>query len=251
MPSQGASSPVRPAIYSSVNVFEQVCRGVPVMRRAKDAYINATQILRAAGLPKTQRTKILERDVCTGMHEKVQGGYHMFQGTWIPLNSAVILSRDHGLEAALSPLFKFEPPESTAAIFADILAERKAAKVGGGLAGPSTNIVSAEPRLSSPTRTSFESTSSSDPADEDREEKDDDDAADEDYAPRKPRPGAANPELVGHLGDLPGDLLGGLRVILPRVALQDDHPVDPGALEVARLADRLDGPLSIIYLLGE
>ncbi|KAI9331235.1 transcription regulator HTH, apses-type DNA-binding domain-containing protein, partial [Zopfochytrium polystomum] len=98
---------VRPAIYSGVNVYEQVCNDVPVMRRAKDAFINATQILRAAGLPKTQRTKILEKDVCTGRHEKIQGGYHMFQGTWIPLESAIKLARRHGLSEALGPLFEY------------------------------------------------------------------------------------------------------------------------------------------------
>ncbi|KAI8849732.1 transcription regulator HTH, apses-type DNA-binding domain-containing protein, partial [Chytridium lagenaria] len=95
------------AIYSGVYVYEILCNNVPVMRRAHDHYVNATQVLRAAGLPKTQRTKILERDVCPGIHEKIQGGYHMFQGTWVPLPSAIRLAKDHGLEADMSPLFDF------------------------------------------------------------------------------------------------------------------------------------------------
>lgn len=37
-------------------------------------WLNATQILKVAGMPKTQRTKYLEKEVITGRHEKVQGG---------------------------------------------------------------------------------------------------------------------------------------------------------------------------------
>jgi len=36
--------------------------------------VNATQILKVAGIPKSARTKILEKEILTGMHEKVQGG---------------------------------------------------------------------------------------------------------------------------------------------------------------------------------
>lgn len=100
---------VRPASYSGVRVFEILARGVPVMRRMEDAYINATQILRAAGLPKPQRTKILERDVTGGVHEKVQGGYAGFQGTWIPLESARALAQAHGVEADVEELLSYTP----------------------------------------------------------------------------------------------------------------------------------------------
>lgn len=44
------------------------------MRRTADSWVNATQILKVAGIPKSTRTKILEKEVLTGMHEKVQGG---------------------------------------------------------------------------------------------------------------------------------------------------------------------------------
>ncbi|KAJ3299592.1 hypothetical protein HK104_008305 [Borealophlyctis nickersoniae] len=100
---------IRAAAYSGVPVYEIQCRGVPVMRRKADTWINATQILRAAGLPKPQRTKILERDVVGGVHEKIQGGFAGFQGTWIPLSSARELARAHGLDAELQVLFDFEP----------------------------------------------------------------------------------------------------------------------------------------------
>jgi len=61
-------------------VFEMLCRSVAVMRRRSDAYLNATQILKVAGFDKPQRTRVLEREVQKGEHEKVQGGYGKYQG---------------------------------------------------------------------------------------------------------------------------------------------------------------------------
>lgn len=54
--------------------------GVAVMRRKADAWLNATQILKVAGFDKPQRTRVLEREVQKGTHEKVQGGYGKYQG---------------------------------------------------------------------------------------------------------------------------------------------------------------------------
>jgi hypothetical protein len=50
------------------------------MRRKSDAWLNATQILKVAGFDKPQRTRVLEREVQKGTHEKVQGGYGKYQG---------------------------------------------------------------------------------------------------------------------------------------------------------------------------
>ena len=50
------------------------------MRRKSDSYLNATQILKVAGFDKPQRTRVLEREVQKGEHEKVQGGYGKYQG---------------------------------------------------------------------------------------------------------------------------------------------------------------------------
>ncbi|KAF9348236.1 transcriptional regulator swi6 [Mortierella sp. AD094] len=69
------------AVYSGVPVYELMCRGIAVMRRKQDSYLNATQILKVAGIEKGKRTKILEREVLPGDHEKVQGGYGKYQGT--------------------------------------------------------------------------------------------------------------------------------------------------------------------------
>jgi len=50
------------------------------MRRRGDDWINATHILKVAGFDKPARTRILEREVQKGTHEKVQGGYGKYQG---------------------------------------------------------------------------------------------------------------------------------------------------------------------------
>ena len=50
------------------------------MRRRVDSYINATHILKVADYDKPARTRILEREVQKGVHEKVQGGYGKYQG---------------------------------------------------------------------------------------------------------------------------------------------------------------------------
>jgi hypothetical protein len=50
------------------------------MRRRADDWINATHILKVAEYDKPTRTRILEREVQKGVHEKVQGGYGKYQG---------------------------------------------------------------------------------------------------------------------------------------------------------------------------
>eukprot|EP00842_Homolaphlyctis_polyrhiza_P001166 jgi/Hompol1/204/HPOL_004394-RA len=74
---------LRVSVYSGIPVFEYECRGVSVMRRRKDSYVNATHILKVAGLAKANRTKVLEREVIQTVQdaEKVQGGYGKYQGT--------------------------------------------------------------------------------------------------------------------------------------------------------------------------
>lgn len=76
------TSRIYSAVYSGVPVFEMIVNGVTVMRRQKDSYMNATQILKVANIDKGKRTKILEKEILVGEHEKVQGGYGKYQGTW-------------------------------------------------------------------------------------------------------------------------------------------------------------------------
>ncbi|KAK4057870.1 Transcription factor mbp1 [Microbotryomycetes sp. JL221] len=104
-----AHVPIYKATYSSVPVYEFPCQGVAVMRRKSDGWLNATQILKVAGFDKPQRTRVLEREVQKGTHEKVQGGYGKYQGTWIPPDRAMALSRQYGVDRLLQPIFDFQP----------------------------------------------------------------------------------------------------------------------------------------------
>ena len=79
------------------------------MRRRSDDWINATHILKAADYDKPTRTRILEREVQKGVHEKVQGGYGKYQGTWIPLVDGKDLAAKNGVYEKLQPIFEFVP----------------------------------------------------------------------------------------------------------------------------------------------
>lgn len=95
------------ATYSNVPVFEFVTSEGPIMRRKSDGWINATHILKIAKFPKAKRTRILEKDVQTGIHEKVQGGYGKYQGTYVPLDLGAEIARMFGVYEVLEPIFKF------------------------------------------------------------------------------------------------------------------------------------------------
>ncbi|GAB0134744.1 hypothetical protein EsDP_00003101 [Epichloe bromicola] len=108
-----ASGPgVYSATYSGIPVYEFQFGGElkeHVMRRRHDNWINATHILKAAGFDKPARTRILERDVQKDVHEKIQGGYGKYQGTWIPLESGEALAQRHSVYDRLQPIFEFVP----------------------------------------------------------------------------------------------------------------------------------------------
>lgn len=102
------------AVYSGVPVLEMTCRGVSVMRRRSDSALNATQILKVAGIQKGNRTKILEKEVLTGPHEKVQGGYGKYQGTWISYEIGLALCDRHGVREILAPLLELDTTSAPA-----------------------------------------------------------------------------------------------------------------------------------------
>lgn len=95
-------------MYSNVSVYEMEVNGVAVMRRRSDSWLNATQILKVAGVDKGKRTKVLEKEILNGEHEKVQGGYGKYQGTWINYNRGVEFCRQFGVEEILRPLLNYD-----------------------------------------------------------------------------------------------------------------------------------------------
>jgi regulatory protein SWI6 len=96
------------AVYSGVSVYEMEVNGVAVMRRRSDSWLNATQILKVAGVDKGKRTKVLEKEILTGEHEKVQGGYGKYQGTWINYRRGREFCRQYGVELLLRPLLDYD-----------------------------------------------------------------------------------------------------------------------------------------------
>ncbi len=82
--------------------------GIAVMRRRHDSWLNATQILKVARIDKGKRTKILEKEIQTGEHEKIQGGYGKYQGTWIRFERAVEVCKQYCVEDLLRPLLTYD-----------------------------------------------------------------------------------------------------------------------------------------------
>lgn len=89
------------ATYANTDVYECYVRGQEsriLMRRCKNDWINMTQVFKIANFSKAQRTKILEKEATNMEHEKVQGGYGRFQGTWVPLSVANMLVEKYKVE---------------------------------------------------------------------------------------------------------------------------------------------------------
>ncbi|KAJ5917919.1 apses transcription factor [Penicillium verhagenii] len=95
------------ATYSQIPVYEFKLDGESIMRRRHDDWVNATHVLKAAGFDKPARTRILEREIQKGEHEKVQGGYGKYQGTWIPLQEARLLAERNNVLTKLAPIFDY------------------------------------------------------------------------------------------------------------------------------------------------
>ncbi|PYH48900.1 putative APSES transcription factor (MbpA) [Aspergillus saccharolyticus JOP 1030-1] len=96
------------AVYSNVAVYEMEVNGVAVMKRRADSWLNATQILKVAGVVKARRTKTLEKEIAAGEHEKVQGGYGKYQGTWVNYQRGVELCREYHVDELLRPLLEYD-----------------------------------------------------------------------------------------------------------------------------------------------
>ena len=78
------------------------------MKRRSDSWLNATQILKVAGVVKAKRTKTLEKEIAAGEHEKVQGGYGKYQGTWVNYQRGIELCREYHVEELLRPLLEYD-----------------------------------------------------------------------------------------------------------------------------------------------
>ena len=116
------------------------------MKRKNDGWVNATHILKAANFAKAKRTRILEKEVLKEMHEKVQGGFGKYQGTWVPLNIAINLAEKFDVYQDLKPLFDFSeengdaaPPPAPKHHHASKASSAKAKKAGRSVSSPAMN----------------------------------------------------------------------------------------------------------------
>ncbi|CCD22311.1 SBF complex DNA-binding subunit SWI4 NDAI_0A01530 [Naumovozyma dairenensis CBS 421] len=100
------------ATYADTDVYECYVKGYEakvVMRRTRDDWINITQVFKIGKFSKAQRTKVLELEANEMKHEKVQGGYGRFQGTWIPLESAMFLAKKYTItEPVVTEILNFK-----------------------------------------------------------------------------------------------------------------------------------------------
>lgn len=95
------------AKYSNVDVYELAHPTGSIMKRKVDNWVNATHILKAANFAKAKRTRILDKDVVNEEHEKVQGGFGKYQGTWVPLSLAISLAKKYNVYEDLKGLLNF------------------------------------------------------------------------------------------------------------------------------------------------
>ncbi|SCW01795.1 LAFE_0E07426g1_1 [Lachancea fermentati] len=109
-----SSNQIYSAKYSGVDVYEFIHPTGSIMKRKADDWVNATHILKAAKFAKAKRTRILEKEVIKDIHEKVQGGFGKYQGTWVPLDIARKLAVKFDVLDELRPLFDFRQVEGSA-----------------------------------------------------------------------------------------------------------------------------------------
>ncbi|KAJ6539001.1 transcription regulator HTH, apses-type DNA-binding domain-containing protein [Mycena capillaripes] len=98
-----------------IPAYEMMCKGVAVMRRRSDSWLNATQILKVAGFDKPQRTRVLEREVQKGEHERFKKDTANIRVraptlcTWIPLDRGLAVAKQYECELLLRPIIEFQP----------------------------------------------------------------------------------------------------------------------------------------------
>ncbi|ORY38851.1 hypothetical protein BCR33DRAFT_422212 [Rhizoclosmatium globosum] len=99
------------AVYSGIPVFEMMCAGTALMRRRQDSFLNLTQILKVANVERGKRMAVLDAACRDGnKFERIQGGYGKYQGTWVPLETAMAVARHFHADKMLAPLLAFHPP---------------------------------------------------------------------------------------------------------------------------------------------
>ncbi|KAJ3305428.1 hypothetical protein HDV03_001522 [Kappamyces sp. JEL0829] len=105
--------PFNSAFVSSRRFASQDCwfvtfQSVEVIRRKSDDKVNASAILKAAKVPKPRRKNVLRRLTELVPFEKVDEGWHSYQGIYVPLEAAKTLAERWMVGKQLAPLFEQE-----------------------------------------------------------------------------------------------------------------------------------------------
>ncbi|KAI8823440.1 ankyrin repeat-containing domain protein [Fimicolochytrium jonesii] len=89
-----------------IPVYEMVVNGVSVFRRVSDGFVSASQIIKAAlsePHPNPEELAFMSEVWCTIQKDDRNWG------AWVPLETARLIARDHGIEDTLSPLIDSNP----------------------------------------------------------------------------------------------------------------------------------------------
>ncbi|KAJ3274697.1 hypothetical protein HDV01_002219 [Terramyces sp. JEL0728] len=91
--------------YTKQKVYELNWQNIPVMRRISDDYMNASNILQAAQVPKDKRKKIIKKLCSLVPFERIEEGYFKYQGVWVPLKAAKSLAERWNVYEFIKPIF--------------------------------------------------------------------------------------------------------------------------------------------------
>ncbi|KAJ3102828.1 transcriptional regulator swi6 [Phlyctochytrium planicorne] len=117
------------AEYSGNAVYEISCRGVAVMKRIADSFMNSSQILKLAGIfNKEVRRRIYREEVTSGPYDRVQVGGPAYQGLWFPAERAREFAKKHGVFDLVEPVVELEI-DSSGEIVPKSEKEKRAAEV--------------------------------------------------------------------------------------------------------------------------
>ncbi|KIV81197.1 hypothetical protein PV11_08633 [Exophiala sideris] len=93
--------------YKDTGYLVMNVRGLLVMRRESDSFLNASQITKFAGVEQGRKIRVAE-DQIEGEYERIIGGYAPYQGIWVSHDYGRRLARDHNVEQTLLPLLDYD-----------------------------------------------------------------------------------------------------------------------------------------------
>ncbi|KAI1611269.1 hypothetical protein EDD36DRAFT_284303 [Exophiala viscosa] len=82
-------------------------RGLLVMLRESDSWLNASQITKLAGVEQGRKIRVAE-DQIEGEYERIIGGYAPYQGIWVQYEYGRRLAREYNVEQTLLPLLEYD-----------------------------------------------------------------------------------------------------------------------------------------------